>query len=96
MPRILAIAHAFPPHYCSQDELSSALRVAWQSQGLDAPPHQGLPSKQKNTKKKETFPGAMRRAIEGGVVTPATLNALAVHTLTTATVFVQGKSILGC
>ena len=35
MPRILALAHAFPPHYCSQDELSSALRVAWQSQGLD-------------------------------------------------------------
>lgn len=35
MPRILALAHAFPPHYCSQDELSSALRIAWQSQGLD-------------------------------------------------------------
>ncbi len=35
MPRILALAHAFPPHYCSQDELSSALRIAWQDQGLD-------------------------------------------------------------
>ena len=35
MPRILAIAHAFPPHYCSQDELSSALRIAWQDQRLD-------------------------------------------------------------
>ena len=35
MPRILALAHAFPPYYCSQDELSSALRIAWQDQGLD-------------------------------------------------------------
>ena len=35
MPRILALAHAFPPHYCSQDELSSALRIAWQDQGLE-------------------------------------------------------------
>ena len=35
MPRILALAHAFPPHYCSQDELSSALRIAWQDQRLD-------------------------------------------------------------
>ena len=35
MPRILALAHAFPPHYCSQDELSSALRIAWEDQGLD-------------------------------------------------------------
>jgi len=35
MPRILALAHAFPPHYCSQDELSFALRIAWQDQGLD-------------------------------------------------------------
>jgi alkylresorcinol/alkylpyrone synthase len=35
MPRILELAHAFPPHYCSQDELSSALRIAWQNQGLD-------------------------------------------------------------
>ena len=35
MPRILALTHAFPPHYYSQDELSSALRIAWQDQRLD-------------------------------------------------------------
>lgn len=35
MPHLVALAHAFPDHYCTQAELSEALRLAWQHQGLD-------------------------------------------------------------
>ncbi len=36
MPRIIAAAKAFPPHYHSQEEMSSALRAAWTGKGMDA------------------------------------------------------------
>ena len=35
MPRIISTATAFPVHYHSQDEMSSALRAAWIKKGLD-------------------------------------------------------------
>lgn len=35
MPHIVALAHAFPPYYSSQEELREALRLAWRHQGLD-------------------------------------------------------------
>ena len=35
MPQIISTATAFPVHYHSQDEMSSALRAAWIKKGLD-------------------------------------------------------------